>query len=161
VAKWPRFQTFAILLPNGKASPTMSAPHKNKTLTTLLASLLGAAGVHRFYLRGVRDTWGWLHLATLPLTALLLAPNTASPYKLFLAAPLIVSMLAGWIEALVLGLTPDAKWDATYNIDSGSQTASTWPLALILALTLAVGMSAVIFLLSRSFDLFFTGGAYG
>ncbi|MDP9107841.1 MAG: NINE protein, partial [Pseudomonadota bacterium] len=37
--------------------------HKNKTLATLLAALTGVAGLHRFYLRGMHDRWGWLHVA--------------------------------------------------------------------------------------------------
>ncbi len=74
---------------------------------------------------------------------------------------MVISILAGLLEALVLGLTPDAKWDLKHNLNSGRQTESTWPLALILALALAIGMSGLIFVMSRSFDLIFTGGAYG
>ena len=37
----------------------------------------------------------------------------ADPY--FLLLPLIVSILAGILEALVLGLMPDEKWDAAFN----------------------------------------------
>ena len=32
---------------------------KNKTLATLLALLGGPVGLHRFYLHGLRDRWGW------------------------------------------------------------------------------------------------------
>jgi TM2 domain-containing membrane protein YozV len=158
VAKWP-----ALALSRLTDWLNMASTHKNKTVATLLAALLGGAGVHRFYLCGRRDGWAWLHFASLPLSALgiVAGTNLAPVYSIFLTAPLIVSALAGLLEALVLGLTPDAKWDLKYNAASGRHSTSTWPLALILALTLAVGMSALIFVMSRSFDLIFTGGAYG
>jgi TM2 domain-containing membrane protein YozV len=141
----------------------MASAHKNKTFATLLAALVGGVGLHRFYLYGRRDIWAWVHAASLPLSALglLLGTKLAPAFSLFLTGPLVISVLAGLLEALVLGLTPDAKWDLKHNPDSGRQTSSTWPLALILALTLAFGMSGLIFVLSRSFDLIFTGGAYG
>jgi TM2 domain-containing membrane protein YozV len=141
----------------------MASSHKNKTLATLLASTLGGAGVHRFYLDGRRDFWAWAHFASLPLSALgiFVGASLAPVFSIFLIGPLIVSVLAGLIEALVLGLMPDAKWDAKYNPDSGRQSSSNWPLAVILVLTLAAGTAGLIFVLSRSFDLIYTGGAYG
>ncbi len=48
----------------------MASTHKNKTFATLLAALLGGAGMHRFYLYGQRDIWAWVHAASLPLSAL-------------------------------------------------------------------------------------------
>ena len=33
---------------------------KNKTLAAWLAFLGGPLGLHRFYLHGLRDLWGWL-----------------------------------------------------------------------------------------------------
>jgi TM2 domain-containing membrane protein YozV len=141
----------------------MAAAHKNKTLATLMASLLGATGAHRFYLYGRRDLWAWVHLTSLPLSAvgLTIGYRVAPAFAFLFATPLMLAALAGALEALVLGLTPDAKWDATHNPDSGRATDSNWPLALILVLTLATGMGGLIFLISRTFDLMFTGGAYG
>ena len=37
----------------------------------------------------------------------------------------------------------------------------SWPLALILVLTMAIGAGALIATLARGFDLLYTGGAYG
>lgn len=134
--------------------------HKNKTLATLLAFLTGGLGLHRVYLRGVKDTGLWLHLAALPAcVAVALAAPQADPfYKLL---PLIVSILAGFLEALVLGLTSDEKWDARHNPGSGRQSASNWPLAVLLVATLMLGAGSLIATLSRLFDLLYTGGAYG
>lgn len=134
--------------------------HKNKTLATLLALLLGALGGHRLYLRGARDPWLWTHLAALPLAGAiaLVAPGANWFYP---SLPLIVSMLAGFLEALVLGLMSDEKWDAVWNANSGRQSTSQWPLALLLVMTLMLGSGCLIATISRLFDLLYTGGAYG
>ena len=138
----------------------MPTTHKNKTLATLLATITGGIGLHRFYLFGKKDFWGWAHLATLPLAALLAATQPGAP-MLFTGAPLILSVLAGFLEALVLGLTPDDKWDTQHNPSSERKSASGWPLALLLVLTLGAGAIALIAAIARTFDLLFTGGAYG
>ena len=135
-------------------------PHKNKTLAALLAFLLGGLGLHRAYLRGAKDTGLWLHLASLPAAGLVaLAAPGADPY--FKLLPLILSVLAGLLQALVLGLTSDEKWDAAYNAGSGRLSASDWPLAVLLVATLMLGAGGLIATISRLFDLLYTGGAYG
>jgi TM2 domain-containing membrane protein YozV len=141
----------------------MLITHKNKTLATLLAAVLGGAGIHRFYLRGLIDPWGWLHAAGLVVTAasLLIWPPIDPVHWFLLRLPLIVSILAGALEALVLGLTSDEKWDAHYNAASGKRSSSKWPLALIIVLTLAIGMGGLIFTIVRGIDLFLTSGSYG
>lgn len=116
----------------------MKKPHKNKTLATFLAAILGGLGAHRFYLFGKKDVWAWVHIALFPL-----------------------SVFAGFLEALVIGLTPDEKWDATHNAGSGMQSASGWLLIILLVLTFAGGAVAVIAAIARAFDLLYTGGAYG
>ena len=138
----------------------MPSTHKNKTFATLLALSLGGVGAHRFYLKGMQDRWGWLHLGSVPLSGLLISLGSDWP-ALFTITPLILSILAGFLEALVLGLTPDEKWDAQHNRDSGRQSSSGWPLAVLLVLTLGVGATALIAMLARTFDILFTGGAYG
>ena len=134
--------------------------HKNKAFTALLAFLLGMLGAHRFYLHGAKDRWGWLHLAALPASLLLrqLLPDADWFYQIL---PLTLSALGGFLEALVLGLMPDDKWDARFNAGSGRQSDSDWPLALILVATLMVGAGSLIATISRLFDLLYTGGAYG
>lgn len=116
----------------------MNNKHKNKTLATFLAAIFGGLGAHRFYLYGKKDKWAWLHLALLPL-----------------------SIFAGFIAALVFGLTPDEKWDAQYNAQSGRQSDSGWLVIILVVLTFAGGAIALIATIARAFDLLFTGGAYG
>ncbi len=116
----------------------MATSHKNKTLSTLLAALFGGLGAHRFYLYGKKDFWAWVHVFTLPL-----------------------SIFAGLIGALVIGLTPDEKWDAQFNARSGRSSDSGWALIVLLVVTFAFGSTAVIATIARGFDLYLTGGAFG
>lgn len=134
--------------------------HKNKTLAALLAFLLGGLGAQRLYLRGWRDPWLWAHLACLPAAwAVSVAmPHADGFYKLL---PIILSGLAGFLEALVMGVTPDEKWDARYNAGSGRQSDSRWPVAVVLVFSMMIGAGGLIATISRLFDLLYTGGAYG
>lgn len=138
----------------------MTNTHKNKTIATLLSALLGSIGIHRFYLKGRRDQWGWLHFISLPVSLLL----TSLLFNLPLLAtmsPLVLSFLASLLEALMLGLKSDEAWDVLYNPKSDKKSESSWPLALILVLTLGIGAMTLIAVLARSLDLLYTGGAYG
>ncbi|RJF99246.1 TM2 domain-containing protein [Noviherbaspirillum saxi] len=119
------------------ALPVMNQ-HKNKTLATFLATFFGSFGAHRFYLHGKKDKWAWLHLVLFPL-----------------------SIFAGFIGALIIGLTPDEKWDAQHNANSGRQSNSGWLVIILVVLTFAGGATALIAAIARTFDLLFTGGAYG
>jgi len=139
---------------------TATMAHKNKTVAACLASLGGTIGLHRFYLAGLRDKWGWLHVASLPLSLLIYA-SFRDIHPFFAAGPLILSALTGCMACLVMGTTSDEKWDAKYNVASGRHSETGWPLPLLLVLTLAVGAGSLIAVIARTFDLLFTGGMYG
>nr|WP_315394218.1 TM2 domain-containing protein [uncultured Duganella sp.] len=143
--------------PSARTSPVR---HKSKTLAALLAFLFGGLGLHRLYLRGARDPWLWAHLASLPLAWVIArgAPDADGFYKVL---PIMVSGLVGFLEALVLGLMSDEKWDARFNPASGQQSDSRWPLAIVLVASMMLGAGSLIATISRLFDLLYTGGAYG
>jgi hypothetical protein len=134
--------------------------HKNKTVATALAFLLGALGAHRFYLKGATDRLGLLHLCSVPVAGIVYGAGRG-PNPFYVLLPLLISAIAGFIEALVIGLTPDEQWDARHNAASGRQSKSHWILALILVLTMLVGATVLIAAIARLSDLLFTGGAYG
>lgn len=134
--------------------------HKNKTLASLLAFLFGGFGIHRFYLGGMPDKWGWLHLLSLPASGLVLALFPDLPL-FFGLMPFILSTLVAFLETLIIGLTPDEKWDAKHNSASSRTSNSRWPLAIVLVLTVGVGATGLIATLARTFDLLFTGGSFG
>jgi hypothetical protein len=138
----------------------MASNHKNKTFATLLALLLGGLGAHRFYLKSATDRLGLLHLCSVPVMGLVYSLGRGTnPFWVLL--PLLVSCCVGFIEALVIGLMPDEKWDAKYNAGSGTQSHSGWMVVVLLVATLLVGATVVIATISRMFDLLYTGGAYG
>ncbi|MFC5473443.1 NINE protein [Paraherbaspirillum soli] len=139
----------------------MTPAHKNKTLATFLATVFGSLGLHRFYLRGMKDYWAWLHFATLPLSLLAYFLWRQDQQIAFLFAPLVISGLIACLESLVIGLTPDEKWDPQYNANSGKKSDSSWFIVLLVVLTLGVGAIGLIGAIARTFDLLFTGGAYG
>jgi hypothetical protein len=138
----------------------MSTRHKNKTFATFLAAILGGSGLHRFYLHGRKDFAGWVHLATVPLSLLLVAFRPEQPI-MFTALPFILSALVGLLAALVIGLTPDEKWDNLHNRDSARKSASGWPVVILLVLAFGVGAVGFIAAIARTFDLLYTGGSYG
>ena len=107
-------------------------------MTTLLAALLGGVGAHRFYLYGKKDIHGWVLLGLCPF-----------------------SIFAGFVEALMIGLTDDAQWDATHNPGSEQTSCSGWLVVLIVIATFTMGITLLIALLARGVDWFFTGGSYG
>jgi hypothetical protein len=138
----------------------MPTRHKNKTLATFLAFALGAIGAHRFYLRGAHDRLGMLHVCCIPLAGIVYGAAHA-PNIFWVLLPIFISAIAGDIEALVIGVTPDAKWDARENPDSGRTSHSNWIVALLLVATMLVGATMLIGTIARLFDLVLTGGAYG
>ena len=137
----------------------MAAAHKNKTVATLLALLLGGFGIHRFYLKPGADRIGLLHLCCLPVMGILY--GAVKPHPFYMVLPLLVSYIAGFVEALVIGLTPDEKWDARYNQHSGRQSRSNWVLVLLLVVTMLVATTVLIGTIARLSDVVYTGGAYG
>jgi TM2 domain-containing membrane protein YozV len=138
----------------------MRPTFNNKTLATFLAMVLGALGVHRFYLKGSTDRLGLLHVCSIPVAGLVYGLGHA-PNPFWVLLPLLVSAIAGFIEALVIGLTPDDKWDAAYNAQAGRRSQSNWLLAVLLVATLMIGATALIATIARLFDLLYTGGSFG
>ena len=92
---------------------------KSKTLATWLAVVAGSLGMHRIYLFGHRDMLGWLH--TVPTLAGLVGvfrtQNLGQDDQLSWALlPLLGVMLsAGMLQAIVLGLTSDERWQEKFN----------------------------------------------
>jgi hypothetical protein len=132
---------------------------KSKTLATWIALVGGSLGLHRFYLHGFRDPWGWLF----PVPTLIGLAGVRRMVELgqddrlaWLLIPILGLMLAGtMLAAIVYGLTPDEKWNARYN-PGGPAHVSGWGVVLgvILALLLGAGvlMATVAFSGQRWFE---------
>ena len=134
--------------------------HKNKTFAAALALIAGGAGLHRFYLYGIKDRWAWLHALLFIVTAGLLL---AYPDRLLLlnTAPLIFSLLIACIAAFMIGLMPDEKWDALHNPESDQASNSSWMIAVLMVSNLAYSTTLLLITIARGFDIILTGGSYG
>lgn len=140
---------------------------KNKTLATYLALFLGVGGIHRFYLKGFSDVWGWLQavLTAIGLVGMRRIWVLGQDDQLaWLLVPLFgFSLFAASLTAIVYGLMPEAKWNAAYNehrlADQAScglagQSSGLTIFAVIMALLLGATalMSAIAYAGQRYFE---------
>jgi hypothetical protein len=120
--------------------------YKSKTLATWIAVIGGALGLHRFYLHGLRDVWGWLHAppALAGLYGVQRMNELGQDDRLAWALiPLLGFVLAGaMLAAIVYGLTPDEKWDARHN-PGAAVHATRWGPVLGVIVALMLGAAAL------------------
>jgi len=120
-------------------------PYRSKTLAAWLAVVLGAFGLHRFYLHGLRDLPGWLF----PLPTALgligvhrldtLGQDDALVWWLLPLLGLTISL--AMLTGIVYALTPDEKWDARHNPRLPGRATGWGPvLAALLGLLLGGGV---------------------
>ncbi len=119
--------------------------YRSKTVATWIAFLGGGLGLHRFYLHGLGDRWGWLF----PLPTLVGAYGVLRMRRLgiddqtsWLLIPLLgVALSVAALTAIVYGLTPDAKWNARHN-PGGPEHRTGWStvLGVVAALVFGAGI---------------------
>ena len=136
---------------------------KNKTLAAWLAFLGGTLGLHRFYLRGLGDTLGWL----LPI------PTALGLYGIqrvqqfgqddqwsWVLIPLLgFTFAACALTAIVYGLMTPEKWNRKFNPQAAEDTPAgrtRWLTIIAVVLSLLVGttvlMSSIVFSFQRYFE---------
>lgn len=123
---------------------------RHKAFAALLAALTGALGLNRLYL-GQRLWWLPLGitLATLPL--LIGVKNWYQTPAFFVV---MVPVVAGFIQALVIALLPDDRFDARFNAGHSRRNHSGWDAVLIAVVTLmggAVALMTTIALLTQTY----------
>lgn len=141
----------------------MSVP--SKTLATWTAVLGGFIGLHRFYLHGLRDPWGWLHAAAAFLGVMGLQRmrtlGVDDAAATWLVPWLGVTLSAAMLSAIVHGLTPDDRWAERHHTELGVVPTAWGPvLGVILALMLGATalMATVSFVGQRLFESILAGG---
>lgn len=131
---------------------------KSKTLATWLAVLGGSLGLHRFYLHGGRDAWGWLHwpFSLLGAWGVLRMLELGQDDQLaWLLIPLLgLSLTAAMFAALVYGLMPDERWDARFR-PQGPPSASGWLVVLGVVAALMLGATALLSTIAFSSQRYF------
>jgi len=132
---------------------------KNKSLATLLALLGGPLGLHRFYLYGWRDVWGWL----LPLPTLAGAVGVLRTRQLgvddqiaWLLTPVLGFVFAACaLTAIVYGLTSVERWNRRFNPAGEPQApagATRWFTICMVVVAMLLGTTALVSALAYSFQ---------
>jgi len=128
----------------------MSLTHggsRSQTIATWLALLAGPLGLHRFYLHGLGDRWGWL----------LWPPTLIGAYGVqrmralgqddqlaWLLIPLLGLVIAAtMLTAIIYGLTPGTQWKARFD-PAGSAISWPWLNVIGAVAGLAFGATALI-----------------
>jgi TM2 domain-containing membrane protein YozV len=136
----------------------MSQTPRNKTVTVWLALLGGSLGLHRFYLRGLGDTLGWLH----PIAAAIgwwgverakaLGQDDQLAWLLvpFLGASVAVACLAG----IVYALAERSKWNRWFNpgLEPEAEPGATHGITIV-ALVLSLLLGATAFMASLTYGI--------
>lgn len=131
----------------------MNQPHRSKTLAGALALFLGWAGAHRLYL-GSRLWWLYPVIA-MPAMGLAFADGGEAWFRhpgFFVAA--LVALVA-MLEAILISLTPDEKWDARRNPGSGFVSASRWGPVFVAILSLMLGATLMMSVLAIALEAWF------
>lgn len=143
--------------PDETPAPTLR--YRSKALATWLAVLGGTLGVHRFYLHGWRDRWGWCFpLPTLLGLAGVQRMNAfgQDDHAAWVLIPLLGLMISlAMLAAILYGLTPDERWAAQHNPGQPAQATGWLPvLGVIVALLLgsSVLMGTVAFGVQHFFE---------
>jgi hypothetical protein len=133
--------------------------HRSKTIATWIALLGGSLGLHRFYLAGLRDAWGWLY----PVPTLLglhgvmrMRALGQDDHLAWLLIPLLgITLSAAMLSAIVYGLTSDEAWHRRYNPAQDPPARSGWMAVIGVVLALLVGASVLMATIAFSSQRFF------
>ena len=131
---------------------------RSKTYATWIALIGGSLGLHRFYLYGFTDRWGWLFAppTLLGLYGVQRLREYGQDDRLsWLLLPLLGLMLAGaMLTAIVYGLTPDEKWAERHHPQLGTRP-SGWGAVIGVIVALMVGAAVLMATVAFSGQRFF------
>jgi hypothetical protein len=132
--------------------------YKSKTFATWIALIGGSLGLHRFYLHGFRDAWGWLYpwptLLGLYGVERMRQLGQDDPLSWVLIPLLGATLAASMASAIVYGLTPDDKWHARFN-PQGPARHSGWAAVIGVMLALLVGAGVLMATIAFSGQRYF------
>jgi TM2 domain-containing membrane protein YozV len=124
---------------------------RHKAFAALLAAVTGALGLNRIYLG--QGLW-WLPLG-ITLGALPLLIGVRNWYQTPAFFVVMVPVVAGFLQALVLALMPDEKFDARFNPGSERRNRSGWDAVLVAIVSLAVGAVVLMATISLLFQTYY------
>ncbi|MEO6033480.1 MAG: hypothetical protein ABIP61_16575 [Burkholderiaceae bacterium] len=132
--------------------------YKSKTLATWIALIGGSLGLHRFYLHGFSDRWGWLF----PLPTLVgfygaqrMRTLGLDDHVGWVLVPLLgLTLAVAMLSAIFYGLTPDEKWNARFNPTSPEHRTG-WLAVVGVMLSLIIGAGVLMATLAFSAQRYF------
>ncbi len=131
--------------------PTVMPRFRHKALAALLAAVAGALGINRIYLG--QGLW-WLPLGiTAASVPLLIGVRNWFQTPAFFVA--MVPVVAGFIQALVIALMPDDRFDARFNAGAGRHNKSGWDAVLVAVASLAAGAIVLMSTIALLFQTWF------
>jgi hypothetical protein len=140
------------------------APYRAKTAAAWLALIGGTLGLHRFYLFGARDRWGWLHLppTVLGLIGVQRLRELGQDDRLaWLLIPLLGAVISlSMATAIWFALTPDERWDARHN-PGHAVVATRWGPVLAAVAGLFVGSAVLMGSIAYAVQMFFEWQLHG
>ena len=146
----------------GRAARPNNQGMKNKTVAAWLAFVGGPLGLHRFYLYGWADTFGWaLPIPTaLGLYGMQRVQQFGQDDPLsWLLIPLLGFTIAGCaFMAILYGLSSPDKWNARFNPQASPtdpRGTTNWFTVGAIALALMVGATVLMASLAFSFQHYF------
>lgn len=135
---------------------------KNKTLAAWLTFVGGPLGLHRFYLRGLTDTLGWL--LPIPTALGLYGIERVRQFGVddqlsWVLIPLLGFTIAGCaLNAIVYGLMTREQWNARFNPQAPADAAAgqtRWLTIGAIACALLVGTAVLLSSIAFSFQRYF------
>jgi hypothetical protein len=124
---------------------------RHKALAALLAATAGALGLNRIYL-GQRLWWLPLGITLGSLPLLIGVRNWYQTPAFFIA---MVPVVAGFLQALVIALMPDDRFDARFNRASERRNRSGWDAVLVAVASLAAGAIVLMATIALMFQTYF------
>ena len=144
------------------SATTAPLPAKSKTVAAWLAFVGGPFGLHRFYLHGRGDPWGWLHpLPTaLGLWGLQRIETLGLDDRLcWLLLPLLGLQLAQTcLMAILYGLQTPERWNARHNpglAPDNTAGGTRWSTIGAIVCALLLGATALMSALAFSFERYY------
>jgi hypothetical protein len=86
---------------------------------------------------------------------LLVASARTSTFGWVMAIPGTISLLTGFLAAIVYGLRPDQKWDAQFNAGSDKRSRSGWTVVFVVIFSLFIGAMLLMAGLALAFQTYF------
>jgi hypothetical protein len=136
---------------------------KSKTVAAWLAFVGGPLGLHRFYLHGLGDLWGWL--LPIPTALGVYGLQRVQQHGIDDAASWVLLPVAGFtfagcaLTAIVYGLMDAERWNARHNPGAPADAApgrTRWATIFAVVLSLLIGttvlMSSIVYSFQRYFE---------